>query len=124
MNIACAVNEKNLNAIIPEKFEDAAGLLIIETDTMEIVDYVTEDWVENMVKYECEALVCGSMYDAELFEAVADACITRFQGKGLTAEDGTNKMMNYEIPIITDYVGGSGCASHGNPSNCAEHDHH
>ena len=46
MHIAVAVNENNLKAIIPETLEEAKGLLIIETDTMEVVDWITDkDWV-------------------------------------------------------------------------------
>lgn len=123
MNIAAAVNNRSLEAIIPDTLEEAAGLLIIETDTMEIVDYITMEWVENMVKYDCEALICGDMYDAELFEAIAGACISRYNGAKLTAQSATKKMMDYELGMITDYVGGTGCGSHGDPSNCEAHDH-
>ena len=133
MHIAIAVNEKDLKAIIPEKFEDAKGLLIIETDTMEIIDYIpgsairqdadSRDWVEEMVRYECEALICGDMYDAHTFDAIAFAMISRYNGMGYSARKATKKMLDYELEIIRDYVGGTGCGNHGDPANCAEHDH-
>ena len=123
MKIAAAVNERSLKAIIPDRFEDAAGLLIIETDTMEIVDYVTENWVNNMVDYDCEALICGDMYDPPLFEAVAGACISRYNGASYSARKATKKMLDYELELIRDYVGGTGCGTHGDVSQCSEHAH-
>lgn len=123
MKIAVAADTKEMTAVIPEIFDDAKGLLIIETDDMEIVDYVTDKWLANMMKYDCEVLICGDMYDPPLFEAIAGAGITRYYGGGLSAGDATEKMMRYEIPLITDYVGGHGCGSHGDPANCAQHHH-
>ena len=140
MHIAIAVNENNLKAIIPEKFEDAKGLMIVETDTMEVLDYIpgravrgeappvedgseARDWVEEMVRYECEALICGDMYDAHTFDAIAFAMISRYNGANYSARKATKKMLDYELEIIRDYVGGTGCGTHGDPANCAEHDH-
>ena len=122
MHIAVAVNENNLKAIIPETFEEAKGLLILETDTMEILDYITDkDWVTEMVNYDCEALICGDMYDAHTFDAIAYACISRYNGANYSARKATRKMLDYELEIIRDYVGGTGCDMHGDPSNCAHH---
>jgi len=123
MKIAVAADTKEMTAVIPGIFDDAKGLLIIETDDMEIVDYVTDKWLANMVKYDCEVLICGDMYDPPLFEGIAGAGITRYYGGGLTAGDAAEKMLRYEIPMITDYVGGQGCGPHGDPANCAEHHH-
>lgn len=124
MHIAIAVNENSLKAIIPDTFEDAKGLLIIETDTMDVIDYITDkDWVEEMVRYDCEALICGDMYDAHTFDAIAFAMISRYNGMGYSARKATKKMMDYELELIRDYVGGTGCGNHGSPANCAEHDH-
>ena len=122
MHIAAAVNENDLKSIIPDQFEDAKGLLIIETDTMETVDYITDrDWVDAMKDYDCEALICGDMYDAPLFERIAGACISRYNGMGYSARKATRKMMDYELEIIRDYVGGHGCGTHGSPSDCTDH---
>ena len=124
MHIAVAVNENNLKAIIPETLEEAKGLLIIETDTMEVVDWITDkDWVTEMVNYDCEALICGDMYDPPLFEAIAAACISRYNGSNYSARKATRKMMDYELELIRDYVGGTGCGSHGHSSECISHHH-
>ena len=124
MHIAAAVNENNLKAIIPETLEEAKGLLIIETDTMEVVDWITDkDWVTEMVNYDCEALICGDMYDPPLFEAIAAACIARYNGSNYSARKATRKMMDYELELIRDYVGGTGCGSHGHASDCVSHHH-
>ena len=124
MHIAVAVNENNLKAIIPETLEEAKGLLIIETDTMEVVDWITDkDWVAEMVNYDCEALICGDMYDPPLLEAIAAACISRYNGSNYSARKATRKMMDYELELIRDYVGGTGCGSHGHASDCVSHHH-
>ena len=124
MHIAVAVNENNLKAIIPETLEEAKGLLIIETDTMEVVDWITDkDWVAEMVNYDCEALICGDMYDPPLFEAIAAACISRYNGSNYSARKATRKMMDYELELIRDYVGGTGCGSHSHASDFVSHHH-
>ena len=124
MHIAVAVNENNLKAIIPETLEEAKGLLIIETDTMEVVDCITDkDWVTEMVNNDCEALICGDMYDPPLFEAIAAAGISRYNGSNYSARKATRKMMDYELELIRDYVGGTGCGSHGHASDFVSHHH-
>ncbi len=112
MKIAAAVTENRPDAVITEVFEDAAGLLIIETDTMTADAYVEEDLVGALDQWQCEAILCGEMYDSGLFEAIAGLCVTRYYAGGLPAMEAAQKMMDYELPYITDYVGGHGCDSH------------
>ena len=113
MKIAVALLENDINTLIPEKFEDSKGILVVETDTMEPLAYLTEDWPSEMDKRGCEAVICGQMYDPILFEAIALRCISRYNGGGLTGAEAIQAMLDYKLDLITDYVGGSGCASHG-----------
>ena len=113
MKIAVALLENDINTLIPEKFEDSKGLLVVETDTMEPIAYLTEDWPTAMDDLLCEAVICGKMYDPILFENIAMRCITRYFAGGLTGTEAIQCMLNYELPIIRDYEGGPGCASDG-----------
>ena len=111
MKIAVALLENDINTLIPERFEESKGLLVVETDTMETVAYLTEDWPSAMDELLCEAVICGKMYDPILFENIAMRCITRYFAGGLTGLEAIQAMLNYELPIIRDYEGGPGCAS-------------
>ena len=111
MKIAVALLENDINTLIPDKFEDSKGLLVVETDTMEPLAWLTEDWPSEMDERLCEAVICGKMYDPILFESIALRCITRYFAGGLTGVEAIKAMLNYELPIIRDYEGGPGCAS-------------
>jgi hypothetical protein len=71
MMVAIAVNEAEAQAVIPAKFEDAKGLMIVETDGFEIKEFVTTAWMDKMLEWDCEIVLCGEMYDAKLFESIA-----------------------------------------------------
>lgn len=122
MNIAIALNEDNIEAIIPETIEEAAGILIVDAETMEIGEYYTDNWVDVMIEQDCEAILCGNMYDPDLFESIADEGITRFYAANLTGSQAIEAMNRYQLANITDYVGGTGCGSHDGGS-CEGHDH-
>lgn len=114
MKFAAAVNEKNPKAIIPLTLEEATGLMIFETDTMDILDYVAERerWVDQMNAYKVEAILCGDIYDAPMFEAIAGAGITRFYAANLSVRKAVKKESDNELDLIRDYVGGTGCKEH------------
>lgn len=110
MIIAAAVMSPELDAVIPATLEEAAGLLLVETDDMSIVKFEESRWVSEMVDRDCEAILCGQMYDADLFEAIAAACITRYFAAGMTVRDAVAAMNAYRLDIIRDYVNGPGCS--------------
>ena len=110
MIIAAAVMSPELDAVIPETLEEAAGLLLVETDDMSIAKFEESRWVSEMIAQDCEAILCGQMYDAQLFEAIAGACITRYFAAGMTVRDAVNAMNAYRLDIIRDYVDGPGCS--------------
>ena len=109
MKIAAAVNEKSLDAVIPGTLDEAKGILILETEpSLEIVDHVTSDYANVMWDEFCEAILCGPVHDAELFESIADKGITRYLAAGMTVKAAVKAMEDYDLPYIKDYVGGTG----------------
>ena len=119
MKAAAAVNENNLSAVIPESLESAAGIIIVETDSMQAARFAESGWAEAMGEEDVEFLLCGRMYNPELFENLAGLGISRYYAAGMTVRDALAAAMKYKLPAITDYEGGSGCGS--GRSECGGH---
>ena len=115
MLIAAAVNKNSMDALIPGTLDGAAGVLIFDAERTDNPNtrFVTENIVQEMADAWCEALLCGFIYDAALFEAIADAGITRYFAADLTVREAVEEMNAYRLGMIRDYVGGTGCREHG-----------
>ena len=118
MMVAIAVDEPESQAVIPAKFEDARGLMIVETDGFEIKEYVTSGWMDKMVAWDCELVLCGEMYDAPLFESIAQKGISRYMAAGMTAKRAVGEMLDDTLELIRDYCGGPGCGGHEHENQC------
>ncbi len=114
MMIAAAVNKNSMDSLIPGTLDDAPGVLIFDAELENDPDarFVTGDIVKAMTDAWCEALLCGFIYDAELFEKIADAGITRYFAADLTVREAVEEMNAYRLGMIRDYVGGTGCHDH------------
>lgn len=113
MLIAAAVNENSLDAVVPETLDEAKGIIIFDDEEMQPnIRFVTKNLVDAMTHPWCEALLCGVIHDQALFEQIAEASITRYFAAGLTARDAVVAMNSYQLDIICDYVGGTGCSEH------------
>lgn len=118
MIVAIALNDNDINAIVPPTLEEATGLLFVEADTLECVRFATENWVHAMDDTSCEAILCGDIMDPHLFEDIAGICVTRYHAGGLSGIQAIKDMDNYRLAMITDYVGGSGCGGHSHTGEC------
>ena len=114
MMIAAAVNENSFDAVIPETLDNAKGILLfdVEQPLPEKTILVTDDIVKAMVEAQCEAVLCGVIYDANLFDRIADNGITRYFAAGMTVREAVPAMENYELDMVRDYFGGTGCHGH------------
>lgn len=123
MRVAVAVNEPSLVAIVPERFEDARGTLVVESNGMEVVRFIPHLSAAEMDASECEVLLCGDMYDPELFEEVSNRGLTRYYAADLPARQAVEAALAYRLPLIRDYVGGAGCNTvvHECDGDCAAH---
>ena len=109
MIIAAAVDTPDIMAVIPDALEEAKGLLFVDTDTGRILSFEEENWIDEIIARNCEVILCGEMRDPGLFTAVADACVTRYYAAGLTVERAIFAMDAYQLDIIRDHIGGTGC---------------
>lgn len=117
MMIAAATNENSMSALIPDTLEKAAGVMLFDLETDQPPRFVTEDLAQHIIDAQCEALLCGFIYDAQFFEAIAQAGVTRYLAAEMTVEEAVAAMDAYQLSMISDYVGGPGCSGHG-------HEHH
>ena len=105
MLIAAAAQGPGLDAIIPEKYEDSTHLIIVETDSMEILgchekqDALGQCFVKPMAECWCEAIVCGKI-PREIFTQIADNGISRYNGAGLSAEAGLRGAEDNSLPLM------------------------
>lgn len=130
VNIAIITNEATMNSTIPLRFEDGSYMLIINAETDELLQVIKatdsdkpdEYFAQETSKWDCEAVICGSIEETA-FNIIAGACITRYFGGDMQAEEALAYMMNDQLGMITDFVGGSGCVSHGvaHSSECQHH---
>lgn len=117
MMIAAATNENSMSAVIPDTFEKAGGVMLFDLETGDPPRYVTEDPARHILDAQCEALLCGFIYDPQFFETIAQAGVTRYLAAEMTVEEAVAAMNAYQLNMIPDYVGGPGCSGHGH-----EHD--
>lgn len=130
MLIAAAVRKNSIHAVIPETLDEAPGILIFDPDNLSDTacrQYVTENFAQAMIDADCEALLCGPIHSQALFNAIADACITRYHAASMIIPHAVDAMNGYRLEQIQAPVGGSGCAGHDHDhdeSECHCEDHH
>lgn len=119
MMISAALTEASPEARIAPTYDEAACVLIADSDDLGSAQFVTDHIPEALRKADVEVLLCGDIYSKEAFEQIAGYCITRYQAAGLLLSDAIRAMDRYELELIRDYVGGTGCSSHeGNSCSC------
>ena len=126
MKIAVMSDRPDAQGRVPARFEDAAALLLVETDD-DSVCAVTAG--ETPARYAAlvaasgwEAVVCGGRIGKDCFEPIADACVTRYDGSGLDVLTAAKRADRGTLPIIPDYEGGHGCGSGTGDCDCG-HEH-
>lgn len=117
MLIAVMSTLPNPGGVVPDTFETAPALLIVETDDGSIRSVMMsgrpKDYVDAIVKLWPEAMVCGIHIGKDSFEPIADASITRYDGTGLNVMEAAMKADRGLLPIIPEYEGGPGCGGGG-----------
>lgn len=124
MKIAVMSDRPDAQGRVPARFEDAAALLLVETDDGTVYAVTAGETPERyaalVVSSGCEAVVCGKHISKECFEPIAAACVTRYDGAGLDVRTAARRADRGTLPIIPDYEGGHGCGS--GTGECHEHD--
>ena len=117
MYIGIMTDRADMDGKIPALFAEASCLLIADAETGAVhAQYDREgntdsDFARRLIEYDCEAVLCGPI-EKEAFLIIADeGCITRYNGVGLSAAEALKAMNADKLPLIVDYIGGSGCGS-------------
>ncbi len=117
MFIAAMTNSPDRKGIIAPRFALAEYLLIFDTETTQLSASYERgklsdvDLSEKIVEHGCEAVICGPIEEAPFAVIADEGCVTRYRGSGLELDDAILKMEAYELPLITDFIGGTGCGS-------------
>lgn len=125
MLIAASANALSDNETVPEFFEEAAKVFIIETDDCSVVkEYSGEnggaEYLARMVaQSDAEAIACGKFRTEKCFETIALASITRYYAAGMHPVEAACASDRGVLPLTTDYEGGHGCGSH-EEDRCAQ----
>lgn len=102
MLIAVSADGQDLSGAVSETFEACRYLLIVETDTMSfeaVANTGAEALADTVVRYDCEAVITGA-FTPEIFNVIADACVTRYGGGGLTAAEALRCMESNTLEYI------------------------
>jgi predicted Fe-Mo cluster-binding NifX family protein len=126
MLIAITADGKDLSGAVSEQFETCLYLLLVETESG-TVEAVASDGADRladiMIERDCEAVITGS-FTPEIFNVIADACITRYCGGGLTAGEALARMEDDALEYIRYADGDDSChGDHGGGEcRCGEDD--
>lgn len=129
MKIAVMSTRPDALGTVPDTFETAPALLIVETDNGSIVEVLQSaepmDYTNKIVEAWVEAVVCGVHIGQRCFDPIADESITRYDGAGLNVIIAARMADKGNLPIIPEYEGGPGCDGGGGEcgeGHCHEHE--
>lgn len=129
MLIAVSAGGRELLSAVSKRFETCRWLLLVETDDMTInaVRKTDENNPETLAKMiaerDCEAVITGS-FTPDIFNIIADACVTRYRGAGLTVKEALDRLETNTLEYIRNADGNDSCQSDhgGGECNCGEDD--
>lgn len=127
MYIAAMTDGPGLAAPVSRTFAGAAYLLILDADKGQVVTTYPrgamddEALARKIVLHDCEAVLCGPIEQVPFVIIADEGCVTRYEAGGLRAGEALARMAAYKLPMITDFIGGTGCGS-GKEENC-DHRH-
>ena len=123
MRIGITTDNTGLESIVSDKFADCKYLLIVnmndyafcnEVDIVGVTVIKNKEHdsgfgiVQELIDFDCEAVITGKLEQA-IFDKIADACITRFNGAGYQASVALERMERSELNLIRNIEGTDGC---------------
>lgn len=127
MLIAVTAEGPALSDKVSKRFDTCKYVLIVETDTnaLEAVENTGDPaaLAHHIAERDCEAVITGE-FSFEIFNIIADACITRYKCDGCSAEDAVKMMDRNDLEYIRHADENDTChGDHGSGvCNCGEHD--
>ena len=116
LKVAVATVGGMTNSEVPALFEEATHLLLMDGDTGTLMQVFCaevrtddghnagEQFADTVVKWDCEALLCGEL-EAEPFSILAEKnSVTRYMAAGLTASEAIQKMNRYELYFLDEPI--------------------
>lgn len=117
MNIAIAVDGDSMLSPVAEQFERCTSLLIVDTETMDVLvvsnpetteKLAGQRLAESVLEHNCECVITGLIRHTA-FELMANGNVTRYFGRGHRAIEALDLMGNRALEFIRDADGGEGC---------------
>ena len=127
MKISVATAGQEARSPVPGELKDAKYLFIVETDRNEVLKVLSCDadqadllCAKSTVDENCEAIICGQI-KKEAFDILYREGISRYDGAGKNVTEALKMLARYELAMITDCIGGSGCVGQKSGGECHEH---
>ena len=126
LKVAMMTDGPSLDSIISSCFHEGRYLLIVDAESAALLDAVSRagqsdiQLARRIVQEDCEALISGPIEEAPFVIIADEGCCTRYDGSLLPALLAQDKMNDYALPLLTDYIGGTGCHP-GEESGCRHH---
>ena len=126
LKVALITDDAGLDSRISSSFAAGNDLLIVDAESgalLEVIPRGTQSDIQlaqRIVQADCEALISGPIAQAPFVIVADEGCCTRYDGSRLPALLAVDKMNDYALPLITDFIGGTGCHP-GEESRCGQH---
>lgn len=128
LKIAVTTDGPMLDSTVCPTYAELTYLLIVDAESgkllrcIERADRSETDMAREIVAEDCEAVITGPIEEAPFVIIADEGCCTRYDGAKLPVLLAVDKMNGYVLPLLTDYIGGTGCHP-GDESNCQHHHH-
>ena len=128
LKIAITTDGPMLDSEVCAKYEEHSYLLIVDAESGKLLRRIERngrsdvDMAREIVAEDCEAIITGPIEEAPFVIIADEGCCTRYNGAGLPALLAVDKMNDYALPLLTDFIGGTGCHP-GDEANCQHHHH-
>ncbi len=124
IRIACLLDRKD--GIVPGLFNEAEHAVVIDAESGSILMELDRgkmsdtEFARAVAETGVEAVITGEI-EQDPFEIIADQFgITRYRGTGYRTGEAVELMNAWRLPVIPDFIGGTGCHSGG---ECHGHGH-
>lgn len=126
LKIALLTDGPGLDSVVSHSFSAGKYLLIVDAESGKLLRSLdrgenTDTQLSGLIVAEdCEAVISGPIEEDPFVILADEGCCTRYNGAGEPALLTVDKMNGYALPLLTDFIGGTGCHP-GDTSNCRHH---
>lgn len=116
MKVAMTMDGNTLETSVSSEFDAGKYLVVVSRSESTIVaieiigDLTAENLAQKIIDLNCEGIVTGKFLSQKAFDILADACVTRYLGTGLSGIEALDMMNKRTLPLIRNYKGTNGCS--------------